>query len=73
MPHDCKQYDFSSGTLESLGIWNIPVLWPSTNLEMTHIFLIILYTFFSVYSASSVRDHKKTPTFLEESWGLILQ
>jgi hypothetical protein len=40
VPHDCKQYGFPSGTLESLGIWNIPALWPSTNLEMTHFFKI---------------------------------
>jgi len=33
-PHDCKQDDFSSGTLRSQNIFNIPALWPSTNLEM---------------------------------------
>ena len=34
VPHDCKQYDFLSGALESLDIWNILAFWPSTNLEM---------------------------------------
>jgi len=37
VPHDCKQYDLPSGALESLHIWNIQTLWPSTNLEMTQI------------------------------------
>ena len=35
MPYDCKQDDFSSGTLKPQGIFNRPVLYPSTNLEMT--------------------------------------
>jgi len=30
---------FSSGTLKSKDILNIPGLWPSTNLEMIHIFI----------------------------------
>jgi hypothetical protein len=34
LPHDCKQYDFPSGPLESLDIPKIPALGPSTNLEM---------------------------------------
>ncbi len=49
VPHDCKQYDFSSGTLESPGISNIPALWLSTNLEMILIFLLrIWHPLFSV-------------------------
>ena len=36
VPHDCKQDDFPSGTLKSLGILNIPDLCASTNLEMNH-------------------------------------
>jgi hypothetical protein len=39
VPHDCKQYDFPSGALKSLPIFNMPVLWPSTHLEMIAIFL----------------------------------
>ena len=38
MPPDCKQDDFSSGTLKSQVIFSRPDLEPSTNLEMTHIF-----------------------------------
>ena len=34
VPHDGKQDDFSSGTLRSQGILNIPAVWPLTNLEM---------------------------------------
>jgi len=34
VPHDCKQSDFSFGTLESLSTLKIPIPWPSTNLEM---------------------------------------
>ena len=41
VPHDCKQSDFPSGTLESLDIWNIPAFWPSTNSEMIQFFLVI--------------------------------
>ena len=40
VPHDCKQYDFPSGTLKSLPILNMPALWPSTNMEMILIFLL---------------------------------
>jgi hypothetical protein len=34
VPHDCKQYDFLSGTLESLDLWNMPAFGPAPNLEM---------------------------------------
>jgi hypothetical protein len=34
LPHDCKQYDFSSATLISLDIQNMSFPWPATNLEM---------------------------------------
>jgi hypothetical protein len=30
VPHDCKQYDLPPGTQESLDIWNIQALQPST-------------------------------------------
>jgi hypothetical protein len=36
-PHDCKQYDLPSGTLESRDIRDIQAPWPSTNLEMIQI------------------------------------
>jgi hypothetical protein len=38
LPHDCKQYDFPSGPLESLDISKISALGPSTNLEMILLF-----------------------------------
>jgi hypothetical protein len=38
VPHDCKQYGFSSGPLKSQDILCIPALWPSTNLEMIFIY-----------------------------------
>jgi hypothetical protein len=44
----CLVYDFSSGTLESPGISNIPALWLSTNLEMILIFLRIWHRLLSV-------------------------
>jgi hypothetical protein len=41
LPHDCKQYDFPSGPLQSLNISRIPALQPSTNWEMIHIYLVM--------------------------------
>ena len=34
VPYDCKQADFSSGTLRSRDNLDKPFVWPSTNLEM---------------------------------------
>ena len=53
MPHDCKQYNFSSGTLESPVIWNIPALWPSTNLEVIQ---TLQPSFFTPYSERPTPD-----------------